>query len=232
MRIIAQDIANMIDHSLLRPELTLKDVLHGCSIAKKYSVASVCCRPSDIDICANALAGTQVTVSTVIGFPHGAVTTDIKVLEAEQAIGNGATELDMVINIGRLRSGDSHYVTNDIDAVCELAHSLGAIVKVIFENCYLSNEEKILACMCCESAGVDYIKTSTGFGIGGATIDDIRLMRSHIPDTIKIKAAGGVRTLDTLLSYIPLGVSRFGATATIDIMEEALTKELEGTLFV
>jgi deoxyribose-phosphate aldolase len=231
-----QDIADMIDHSLLRPDLSLSEVEQGCMIAKRYHCISVCCRPSDVRFCAGILKGSSVKVTTVVGFPHGSNITDIKVSEAEKACEDGAVELDMVLNIGRLLSGDYEYVENDIKAVCDKAAEYGAIVKVIFENCYLKEEHKIAACRISERAGAAFVKTSTGFGMpkddtpAGATIDDIRLMRRECSIAVKIKSAGGVRTLDQLLAVRNAGAVRSGATATISILEEARQRELESRL--
>jgi deoxyribose-phosphate aldolase len=161
-----------------------------------------------------------VIVSTVVGFPHGSSVTSIKVAEAEQAMDDGAVELDMVINIGKLRSGKNAYVREDIQAVCEAAHARGARVKVIFENSYLTDEEKIIACKLSEAAGADWVKTSTGFASGGATLDDLRLMRANVGERIQVKAAGGVRTLPALLDVIDAGVTRCGATATAAILDD------------
>ena len=226
----AKDIAKMIDHSLLRPELTKEDVLAGCAVAKKYDVASVCVKPADVKISAQALKGTDVMTTTVVGFPHGSSTTEVKVFETNKAIEDGAVEIDMVLNYGRLRSGDIEYVENDVKAVVDAAHARNVIVKVIFENCFLTDEEKITACQLSTRAGVDFVKTSTGFGTGGATISDLKLMRENCPQNIEVKAAGGVRTLDNALAVRSVGVTRFGATATESIMDDAKARQAEGTL--
>ena len=214
------DIAQMIDHSLLRPELTEEDVRKGCEIAKKYKVATVCCRPSEVVFVKQLLQGSEVKTTTVVGFPHGYNKTETKVFEAEQAIEDGAVELDMVINIGRLLDGDFDYVKNDISAVVEVAHSNNVAVKVIFENFYLSDEQKKIACRLSEEAGVDFVKTSTGFAGGGATIEDLQLMRAEVSEKVQVKAAGGVRDLDMALKVREIGCSRFGATRTVTMMEE------------
>jgi deoxyribose-phosphate aldolase len=193
-----RDIAKTIDHSLLRPELDDVFVEDGCRLAAKYDVASVCVRPADVRRAKAILAGTDVAVGTTIGFPHGNHTTEIKVHEAERALADGATELDMVIQIGALKSGRDADVEADIRAVVDVAHTSGAIVKVIFEN--------------------DFVKTSTGFAPSGATHDDLRLMRANTSPHIQVKAAGGVRTLDALLDVMELGVTRIGATATETII--------------
>lgn len=214
-----EQVAKMIDHSLLRPELTVDDVLEGCAIAAKYRVASATVRPADIVLSVDALSGSGVPVSTVIGFPHGSNTTDTKVYEAERCMGDGAIELDMVMNIGRLLSGDIAYVTRDIAAVVA-ACGADAIVKVIFENAYLNDEQKVAACKASEDAGAAFVKTSTGFAPSGATIHDLILMRSSVSPDVKVKAAGGIRTLDGLLEVMSIGVERVGATRTEAMLED------------
>jgi deoxyribose-phosphate aldolase len=213
------EIAKMIDHSLLNPALKDQDILEGCRIAKEYKVATVCVRPSDIVSAKNFLAGSDVGITTVIGFPHGTTTTGVKIFEANEAIDNGAVELDIVLNIGKLRSGDTEFVKNELKALTDLCHKRGVIVKVIFENCYLDKEQKIAACRICNEIKVDYVKTSTGYGTSGATDEDLILMRKYSNPGIKIKAAGGIRTLERAIEIKKLGVSRFGATATIGILE-------------
>jgi deoxyribose-phosphate aldolase len=216
-----RDIAKMIDHSLLRPELTPADIVAGCAIARKYDTATVCCAPSDVALCRRELAGSEVKIAAVVGFPHGYSTTAAKVFEAERAIADGAHELDMVLHIGRLIAGDRDYVRDDIQAVVEVAHRAGVRVKVILENFYLGEEQKVLGCKLCEEAGADWVKTSTGFAKGGATYEDLALMRRTVSARVQIKAAGGVRDLDAALKVRELGCTRFGATATVVIMEEA-----------
>ncbi len=214
------DIAKMIDHSLLNPVLTDADLEKGCAIAREYDVASVCIKPYYLRRCAELLQGTTVAPSTVIGFPHGGNTTSIKLAETEQALADGGTELDMVVNIGKVLGGDWDFVRRDIRAVVERSHQAGAIVKVIFENCYLADSHKIKLCEICTEVGADFVKTSTGYGSGGATHADLILMRKHTPPHVKVKAAGGVRTLDNLLEVRALGVSRSGATRTVEMLEE------------
>jgi deoxyribose-phosphate aldolase len=213
-------IAQMIDHSLLRPELTAEDISEGCRIARKYKVASVCCSPSDVAVVKELLEGSGVRTTTVVGFPHGYNTTATKVFEAEQAIKDGAVELDMVLHIGRLRGGDYVYVSNDIRAVVEVAHRHNVLVKVIFENYYLTDEQKKVACRLCEEAGADFVKTSTGFAAGGATLEDLRLMRDNVSRKVQVKAAGGIRDLEMALKVRQAGCTRFGATRTEAIMEQ------------
>ena len=209
-----RDIAKTIDHSLLRPELDDQFVEDGCRLAAKYDVASVCVRPADVLRARAILDGTDVKVGTTIGFPHGNHATEIKMMEAVQALREGAAELDMVLQIGALKSGRDQDVENDIRVIAEIAHAAGAIVKVIFENAYLTDDEKIRACRITEAAGGDFVKTSTGFAPSGATHDDLRLMRANTSPHIQVKAAGGVRTLDALIEVMNLGVTRIGATAT------------------
>jgi deoxyribose-phosphate aldolase len=211
-------VAKMIDHSLLRPELTTADVEEGCALAARYDVASVCVRPADVALAAKLLAGTDVLVGTVVGFPHGGAATRVKAFETGAAIEDGAAEIDMVLNIGRLRSADLDYVEADIRAVVRAAGT--APVKVILENAYLTDGEKVAACAAAERAGAAYVKTSTGFAPGGATVADLRLMRASVGPAVAIKAAGGVRTLDVLREMAALGVTRFGATATATILDD------------
>ncbi len=215
-----EQLAKVIDHSLLRPELTEADVLAGCELAARYHVATVCVKPCHVLLAKEALSESDVIVSTVIGFPHGSNLTAIKVAEAQLAMDQGALELDMVLNIGQLRSGKYDFVRDDIQAVCDAAHARGVRVKVIFENSYLTNEEKVTACRISEAAGADWVKTSTGFSSGGATLDDLRLMRANVSERVQVKAAGGVRTLPALLEVIDAGVTRCGATATATILED------------
>lgn len=215
------DVAKMIDHSLLNPTLTAEDLEQGLSVALAYDVASACIMPYYLKRCAERLAGSTVKASTTIGFPHGGHTTAVKVAEARQALADGGQELDMVVNISKVLSGDWDYVRQDIHAVTELTHAVGQKVKVIFENCYLSDDQKIRLCAICGDIGVDWVKTSTGYGTGGATHDDLKLMRSHSPAGVQVKAAGGVRDLDALLAVRALGVTRAGATRTAAMMDDA-----------
>jgi len=215
-----RDIAKTIDHSLLRPELDDAFVEAGCRLAAAYDVASVCVRPADVLRAKAILDGTDVAVGTTVGFPHGNHRTDTKVFETRQALADGATEIDMVLAIGALKSDRDAEVLADIAAVVDAAHAGGAIVKVIFENAYLTDDEKIRACGLTEAAGAEFVKTSTGFAPGGATHDDLRLMRAHTSPPTQVKAAGGVRTLDALLEVMALGVTRIGATATQTIIDD------------
>jgi deoxyribose-phosphate aldolase len=222
-----EQLAKVIDHSLLRPELAEEDVVAGCALAASYHTATVCVKPCHVRLAKDLLKDSDVIVSTVVGFPHGSSLTAIKVAEAQQAILDGALELDMVLNIGQLRSGKLEYVREDIRAVCELAHAQGVKVKVILENAYLTDEQKVLACMLSEEAGADWVKTSTGFAPSGATLEDLRLMRRSVSPKVQVKAAGGVRTLPALLDVIDTGATRCGATATAAILDEF--KRLKGS---
>ena len=215
------EIAKMLDHSLLQPWLTEEDIRKGCEIALKYHTATVCARPCDMKLVSELLAGSGVLPCTVIGFPHGTALTQVKVYEAEQAILDGCKELDMVINIGRLKAGDDGYVLSDIKAVADAAHRGGAILKVIIETCCLTDEEKVRACILAEKAGAEFVKTSTGYGSHGATPEDVALMRAAVSDKVKVKAAGGMRTLDAILAVREKGADRCGVSATQAIMEEA-----------
>ena len=215
-----EKVAKTSDHSLLRPELTLDEVLAGCRLAAAYDVASVCCRPLDVGRCRDALAGGGVLVGTIVGFPHGTSTTAVKAAEAERALDDGAVELDMVLPIGWLRSGEDAYVQDDIAAVVDVAHARGAAVKVILENAYLSDEQKVLGCELSEKAGADFVKTSTGYAPSGSTMDDIRLMRASVSERVRVKAAGGIRTLDLLVEGLNAGMDRCGATATAAIIDD------------
>ena len=223
--ITVEKVAKTIDHSLLRPELTLDEVLAGCDLAAAYRVASVCCRPLDVGHCRDALEGGDVLVGTVVGFPHGASTTAIKAAEAELALDDGAAELDMVLPIGWLRSKKDAYVQDDIAAVVAVAHDRHAIVKVILENAYLTDEEKVRGCQLAEQAGADYVKTSTGYAPSGSTMDDLRLMRASVSERVKIKAAGGIRTLDLLIEGLNAGMDRCGATATAAIIDDLKARQ-------
>jgi len=215
-----KDIAKMIDHSLLNPKMTDSELEEGCKIALDYDVASVCIKPYYVRRASEILKGSGVKTGTTIGFPHGGHSTAIKVAESRQAISDGAEELDMVVNIGKVLSLDWKYVTDDIKAVVEVGHAEGAIVKVIFENCYLQDRHKIELCGICGQIGADFVKTSTGYGDGGATIDDLKLMRKYSLPSVQVKAAGGIRTLDQVLEVRAIGVTRIGATRTVDILEE------------
>jgi len=215
------DVAKMIDHSLLRPALSVSELAAGCRLAREYDVASVCILPYYLKRCAELLAGSSVAPGTTIGFPHGAHATRVKAFEAQQALADGGVELDMVVNVSKVLSGDWAYVRDDVRAVLEAVRAAGAKLKVIFENCYLDEAQKIRLCEICGELSVDWVKTSTGFGSGGATDEDLVLMRRHTPAHVQVKAAGGVRDLDRLLRVRELGCTRSGATATKAILDEA-----------
>lgn len=215
-----EQVAKTIDHSLLRPEVDLDFVRDGVELARRYGVASATVRPADVASAVDLLDGSDVFVSTVVGFPHGSSSTETKTFEAERAVELGAREIDMVLNIGRLRSGRAEEVRDDIAAVVATAQANGAIVKVIFENAYLDDAEKELACRLSEEAGAAFVKTSTGFAPSGATIADLKLMRRCVGPHVQVKAAGGIRTLDALLEVMAVGVTRIGATATETMLED------------
>jgi deoxyribose-phosphate aldolase len=230
-----RELAKMIDHSILHPTMTDKDLDRECQVALKYDVASVCVKPYMVKRAAELLRGSDVLVGSVIGFPAGNSTIEVKVFETEAACRDGAVEIDMVINIGKALSGDWEYIEREVDAVTKASHKNGAILKVIFETDYITrDEDKIKLCEICTAAGADYVKTSSGFGFvqdkdgkyfyRGATVEDIELMRAHSGPGVRIKAAGGVRTLDQLLAVRKSGSSRCGASATAAIMEEAIKK--------
>ncbi len=215
------DVAKMIDHSLLNPTLTAVDLEQGIQLAKDYDAASVCILPYALKRCAGLLQGTTVKASTTIGFPHGGHTTAIKLAETKQALADGGEELDMVVNISQVLSGNWDYVAQDIRAVVEETHAAGQKVKVIFENAYLNDDQKIRLCEICSEIGADWVKTSTGYAPTGATHADLILMRKHAAPHIQVKAAGGVRDLDALLAVRALGVTRCGATRTATMLDDA-----------
>ncbi|CAK7216133.1 hypothetical protein SEUCBS140593_002767 [Sporothrix eucalyptigena] len=224
-------LAKMIDHSLLHPTMTDDDVRAGLAIARKYNVATACVKPYHIPLAKEALVGSDVRVCPVIGFPHGNSTTNIKVLEANAAAAAGGSEVDMVVNVGKVLSGDWEYVKREIRLINEAVQRNGAVLKVIFENDYLKEEHIVKLCEICSDLDVAFVKTSTGYGFvkqadgaynyKGATVPHLKLMRQHSKPSVQIKAAGGVRTLDDLLHVMSLGVTRIGATATVTILEDA-----------
>lgn len=215
-----EDLAKMIDHSLLHPTMTDAVLEEGIQLALAYDVASVCIMPYYLKRCAELLSGSTVQASTTIGFPHGGHTTAIKVAETRQAAQDGCQEFDMVTNISKVLSGDWAYVTADIKAVTEIVHDAGQKVKVIFENCYLEDSHKIRLCEICNDLNVDWVKTSTGYGTGGATMEDLALMRKHAADHVQVKAAGGVRDAETLIKVREMGISRVGASRTKSMLDE------------
>jgi len=221
------DLAQMIDHSLVRPELTDDDVIAGCELARRYEVASVSVRPCDIELAVRVLDGSSVKVGSVAGFPHGTSTTAVKLYEARDVLRRGAREIDMVLNFAKLRSRQFQYVETELLQMAETCHKEGALLKVIFENAWLTDELKIVACRICGRAGVDFAKTSTGFAPTGYTLEDLRLMRAHLPEHVGLKAAVGVRTLEKAKEVYEVGCTRFGATATAAILD-AWKTELSG----
>ena len=214
------DMAKMIDHSLLNPTMTDEVLEQGIQIALDYDVASVCIMPYYLKRCAERLKGSNVRASTTIGFPHGGHTTAVKLAEAKRALADGGQELDMVVNISKVLSRDWTYVRADLKAVIDTVHAEGQKAKVIFENCYLQDEHKIKLCEICGELGADWVKTSTGYGTGGATMEDLKLMRARSPARVQVKAAGGVRTFDKLLEVRAIGVSRVGASRTVEMLDE------------
>lgn len=214
------DIAKMIDHSLLNPTLTDQDLEKGCRLALDYNCASVCIMPYGLRGAAQLLKASAVKASTTVGFPHGGHTTATKIAEARQALDDGGQELDVVVNISKVLSEDWDYVRQDLRAVIDLTHDRGQKVKIIFENCYLKDFHKIKLCEICGELGADWVKTSTGFATGGATMEDLKLMRAHSPARVQVKAAGGIRDLDKLLEVRALGVTRVGATRTAEMLDE------------
>ena len=218
-------IARKVDHSLLGPTLTDRQLREGCDLALAYGVASVCIKPYAIPMASKILAGSAVAVGTTIGFPHGGHATAIKLAEARRALVEGAIELDMVVNIGQVLSGSWTEVRDEVGAIVNLAHESRAIVKVIFENCYLDNDQKRQLCVICGEVGADFVKTSTGYGTGGSTPADLILMRSAAPARVKLKAAGGVRDLDAVIGCVELGCDRIGLSRTAEILD-ALTDRL------
>jgi deoxyribose-phosphate aldolase len=214
------DFAKIIDHSLLNPTLTAADLEAGCQLALAYDVASVCIMPFALKRCASILRGSTVKANTTIGFPHGGHTTAVKRAEAEQALADGGEELDMVVNISQVLSGNWEYVREDIQSVIGVTHAGGQKVKVIFENSYLQDEHKIQLCRICSELNADWVKTSTGYAGGGATHHDLQLMRKHTAAQVQVKAAGGIRDFDALAAVRALGVTRCGASRTKDILDE------------
>jgi deoxyribose-phosphate aldolase len=217
-------LAKMIDHSLLHPQITDQDVDEGCALARRYNVASVCVKPCHVVLAKSLLVGSDLAVGVVIGFPHGGATMASKVFEAREAIECGATELDMVINIGKLRSGAVDYVQEEIWQIVSAAQD--CLVKVILENAYLDHDQKVAVCQAAEAAGADFVKTSTGYAPTGSTVEDIQLMRATVTSKVQIKAAGGIRTLEAFYAAVDAGATRVGATATAAILDAFSVKGL------
>ncbi len=215
------ELARMIDHTLLKPEATPQDVEHLCQEARTYHFASVCVNPLFVPLAAQQLAGSDVAVCSVVGFPLGATSTAMKVCEAELAVAKGATEIDMVIAVGLLKAGHSDQVREDIAAVAAVCHAQGALLKVIIEAVLLTDAEKVAACEACKAAGADFVKTSTGFAKGGATVEDVALMRRTVGPEMGVKAAGGIHDYVGAMALIEAGATRIGASRGVAILEEA-----------
>jgi len=222
MELTPEELARYIDHTLLKPEATSEQIRQVCREALQYHFASVCVNPSYVELVARELSGSDVKTCSVVGFPFGATLPEVKTFETRKSIELGAQEIDMVINIGALKSGDEELVGKDIEAVVEVAHERDALVKVIIEAALLTDEEKVRACLIAKRAGADYVKTSTGFGPGGATVEDVKLMRATVGPSMGVKAAGGIRTLEKALAMIEAGATRIGASAGVKIVQEAL----------
>lgn len=220
-----KNVAGMIDHTLLKPDATSSDVKILCNEAKKYSFASVCINPGYVSLCSELLRGTDVKVCTVIGFPLGATTTEVKQFETEQAINNGADEVDMVINIGQLKQGNYDYVQKDVKAVVDTAKRRNVLTKVIFEISLLTDEEKVKAALICKKVGADFVKTSTGFSTGGATVGDVALMKFVVGRDIGVKAAGGIRSKEDAEAMIASGADRIGASASVKIVSGGVSAD-------
>jgi deoxyribose-phosphate aldolase len=217
-------VAQYIDHTLLKPDASPQQVAKLCTEARDYEFASVCVNPCNVRQCAELLRGTQVLICSVIGFPLGATMAEVKAYEAERAVWDGATELDMVINIGALKGGDYALVQRDIEAVVHVAHRNRSVVKVIIEAALLSDDEKVKACTLAKAAQADFVKTSTGFGPGGATLHDVELMRRTVGPDMGVKAAGGIRTYEAVQEMIAAGASRIGASAGVKIVQQSSAK--------
>ena len=222
------DLASLIDHTLLKPDATADQIAQLCYEARKFKFASVCVNPTHVKLCAELLQGTQVKVCTVIGFPLGASAPEVKAFEAQTAIKDGATEIDMVLNIGALKAGDLTLAARDIHEVVRVGHDAGAIVKVIIETSLLNDEEKVTACLLAKEAGADFVKTSTGFSGGGATVDDVNLMRRVVGPTMGVKASGGVRDFEDAQNMVKAGATRLGASAGVKIVQEQLASNGNG----
>ena len=218
---VGTDIARMIDHTLLKPDATQDQIAQLCYEARKYGFAAVCVNPSYVKLCSQLLKGSPVHVCTVVGFPLGATPPEVKAYEAQQAIDDGATEIDMVINVGAIKSKDYALVERDMATVARASHAGGAILKVIIEAALLTDEEKVIACQLAKAAGADYVKTSTGFGPGGATVNDVQLMRRAVGPAMGIKAAGGIKSYDDVKAMVAAGATRIGASAGVKIVQQA-----------
>jgi deoxyribose-phosphate aldolase len=219
------ELAAQIDHTSLKPDATQAQIESLCAEARAYRFAAVCVNPLWVPVCARLLGGASARVCTVVGFPLGATTSEVKAFETQRALADGASEIDMVLNIGALKSGDSAWAQRDIAAVVAVSHASGAIVKVILETCLLTDEEKLSACALAQAAGADFVKTSTGFGAGGATVADVTLMRRAVGSALGVKASGGVRDLQTALAMLTAGANRLGTSAGTKIIAEMRSQE-------
>lgn len=220
-----RSLASMIDHTLLKPDATSDKIAQLCFEARKYHFASVCVNPTHVKLCADLLRDSDVKVCTVIGFPLGATSPEVKAFEARNALENGATEIDMVINIGALKAGETELVARDIRGVVEVAHAANALVKVIIETALLTDEEKVVACLLAKEAGADFVKTSTGFSGGGATVHDVELMRRTVGPALGVKASGGIHTHEEAEAMVAAGATRIGASAGVKIIQAAPANE-------
>ncbi len=218
---VSPDVAKLIDHTLLKPDATQDQIAQLCYEARKFGFAAVCVNPTNVKLCSQLLQGSPVHVCAVVGFPLGATPPEVKAFEAQQAVENGASEIDMVLNIGALKSKDYTLVERDIGTVARTCHAGGAILKVIIEAALLTDEEKVIACQLAKAAGADYVKTSTGFGPGGATAHDVALMRRAVGPEIGVKAAGGIRTYEDAQAMVAAGATRIGASAGVKIVQQA-----------
>jgi deoxyribose-phosphate aldolase len=221
MQFSYSELSKMIDHSLLSPTLTEQQLEAGIQLALAYDVASICIMPYYHRRTVELLAGSTVAPSSTVGFPHGGHHSKVKLYEAQQLIDEGCLELDMVVNLSRVQSGDWKYVTDEIQSIVKVAHQANRKVKVIFENCYLNEEQKIRLCQICVETGADWAKTSTGYGTSGATFDDLQLMLDHVQSPVQVKAAGGIRDCDALIKAKQMGVTRVGASRTAEMLDEA-----------
>ena len=214
------DLAGIIDYALVRPDITSAQVLEGVELAKRYRIACASVRPCDLDLAVRALEGASVRPGSVVGFPHGAQNTAVKLYEARDLLRRGAREIDMAIAVPKLVSREFQYVQSELDQMADACRKEGAVLKVILENAYLTEELKVVACRCCARAGVDFVKTSTGFAPSGYTVEDVKLMRKHLPAEIGVKAAGGLRTLEQALEVLAAGANRLGTTTMPSILDE------------
>jgi len=220
-------VAALIDHAVLGPSQGTEDLDEGCRVALELGTASLCCKPGWLRRCAEQLDGSAVLASTVIGFPHGGHHPAVKLAEARQALADGAMELDMVVNVGRIHDGAWDEVTDEIRGVLDVTRSAGGVLKVIFETCYLESHQVSRLCETCSDLEVDFVKTSTGFGAAGATVDHVRQMRAKCPESVGVKASGGIRDLDTLLAMVRAGATRIGASGSIALVQEARRRAAE-----